>query len=165
MFLTDTVLHTTYFFQQLYTLCFIFCLSHKPRKQHLKYLNATDIISTNTHFRVRNTYDEFQSSPNMTSQGQSHAFKTTYNVERRNSLHYIQLLPHKINEIRTSKLWLHKSKNFISVGDIFFTAHTTLIHCSCIIAQCHKTINKQSSTKSNMKYKFKKQNTCTQKSM
>jgi len=40
-----------------YTQCFIFCLSNKLKKQDRKHLLVTDIISINTHFRVKNTYN------------------------------------------------------------------------------------------------------------
>jgi len=49
----------------------IFCLSNKLRKQDLKYLLVTHIISINTNFMVRITDDEFQTSTKMISQGQS----------------------------------------------------------------------------------------------
>ena len=39
-----------------YKQCFIFCLSNKLKKQDPKHLLVTDIISINTHFRVRNTH-------------------------------------------------------------------------------------------------------------
>ena len=60
------------FFYQLCTQCFVFCLSNKLRHQDAKYFLVTDIISTNTHSRIRTVYDEFQSSTKMISQEELH---------------------------------------------------------------------------------------------
>ena len=65
MFITDIVIKITYFFHQLYTLWFIFCISNKVRKGNLKYLLVTDNISIHTYFRVRTTYNEYQNSNKM----------------------------------------------------------------------------------------------------
>ena len=39
-----------------HTQYYIFCLSHKPNKRDPKNFLVTDIITINTHFRVRNTH-------------------------------------------------------------------------------------------------------------
>jgi len=45
----------------------------------LKQTGGTrDIISINTHFRVRTTYDKFQSSTDLISQGESHSHTQDY---------------------------------------------------------------------------------------
>jgi hypothetical protein len=49
MFLTDTVFKITYFFHQLCTLFFVFCLS--LRKRDMEHFLVTDIIGINIHFR------------------------------------------------------------------------------------------------------------------
>jgi len=48
-----------YFFHQLCMKCFIFCL---------RQTEEWTIISTNTHFKIGTTYDEFQSSTKIISQ-------------------------------------------------------------------------------------------------
>ena len=64
------------------------------------YFLVRDIISINTHVMVMTTYDEFQSSTKMVSQGQSHT-QTIYNVEssqsKNNCVHCTQLSPQEIN--------------------------------------------------------------------
>jgi len=60
----DTGFNIPYFPHPLCTQFFIFSLSNKLRKWDLKYWLVTDTVSINTQFRVRNTYDAFQSSPN-----------------------------------------------------------------------------------------------------
>jgi hypothetical protein len=50
---------------------FIFFLSDKLRKIDLKYFLVTDIISLNTHSRIRTTY-KFKNATKMITHGQSH---------------------------------------------------------------------------------------------
>jgi hypothetical protein len=66
------VFNITYFSHQLFTQSFMSCLSNKLRKWDLKFFLITDIISINTYCRLRPTYDEFQNSTNLLSQGESH---------------------------------------------------------------------------------------------
>ena len=72
MFFTDTVFNIMSFFQQLCPECCVICLSNKLRKQDPKCFLVTDIISTNTHSRIRTAYEEFQSSTKMISQEELH---------------------------------------------------------------------------------------------
>ena len=53
-FFIDTVFNIMYFFHQLCTQCFISCL--KQWQQDIKYFLVTDVISINTHFKVRTTH-------------------------------------------------------------------------------------------------------------
>ena len=50
---TGTAFNIMHFFHQLCTQRFIFCISNKLRKHDLKYFLVIDIISLDTHFRVR----------------------------------------------------------------------------------------------------------------
>lgn len=68
---SSVFLWTWYFFSQFCTQCFMFCVTDKQKMQGLKYFLVINVISMNTHFLVRTTYDEFQSSTKMISQGQS----------------------------------------------------------------------------------------------
>ena len=68
MFFSDKLFNIMSVFYQLYTQCFVFCLSNKLRQQDPKYFLVTDIISINTHSRIWTAYDEFQNSTKMLSQ-------------------------------------------------------------------------------------------------
>jgi hypothetical protein len=67
-------LQTEYIILHTFSISYLHSVSYfaSQRKQYLKYFLLTDIISINTHFRVRTTYDEFQNSTKMISQGKSH---------------------------------------------------------------------------------------------
>jgi hypothetical protein len=69
MFVKDTVLKYHILFPPTVYTFLIFCFSNKLRKRDLEHFLVTDIIGINTHFRVRTTYKEFQSSNTMISQG------------------------------------------------------------------------------------------------
>jgi hypothetical protein len=64
-------LNIMYFFHQLDTQCSIFCLSNKLRKYDLKCFLVINIISLDTHFRVRTQRMNFKFTK-MISQGESH---------------------------------------------------------------------------------------------
>jgi len=71
LFFTGTAFNIMYFIHQLCTKCFIFCLSNKLRKHDLKYFLVINIISLDTHFRVRTQMMNFKFTK-MISYGETH---------------------------------------------------------------------------------------------